>query len=278
VTLRGIDSYQIFALQNEYSNAEQITHSGIHGEYGLAANGGKMVYTTENIDGRTIWVSDYNGGNRIAVAEKARWPRISLNGKLVAFPGDTSGKDGIWLVGSDGGGLRQLTSARWDYPQVFSPDSKWIYYSHWEDSSFRTYRVPTTGGAPRRVSEIRQKLWDPSPDGQSLLVEYWDDANQWHWGLVSTSDGKLLQFLDLPRRTCYPAYMPAGDTIAYVDTRNGVSNVWKWPLKNGKPVQLTHFNAEEILSIAFTAEGRLFASRGHTTSEVLLIKSFQARN
>jgi hypothetical protein len=44
------------------------------------------------------------------------------------------------------------------------------------------------------------------------------------------------------------------------------------------PVQLTHFNAEEILSIAFTADGRLFASRGHTTSEVLLIKNFDARN
>jgi hypothetical protein len=39
-----------------------------------------------------------------------------------------------------------------------------------------------------------------------------------------------------------------------------------------------HFNAEEILSIAFTADGWLFAPRGHTTSEVLLIKNFQARN
>jgi Tol biopolymer transport system component len=95
---------------------------------------------------------------------------------------------------------------------------------------------------------------------------------------VSTSDGKLLQSLDLPRRSSDPAYIPAGDAVAYVDTRNGVSNVWKWPLKNGKPVQLTHFNAEEILSIAFTADGRRFASRGHTTSEVLLIKDFQARN
>jgi hypothetical protein len=43
-------------------------------------------------------------------------------------------------------------------------------------------------------------------------------------------------------------------------------------------VQLTHFNAEEILSIAFPADGRRFASRGHTTSEVLLIKNFQVRN
>jgi hypothetical protein len=51
VTLRGIGSYQIFALQNGDSNAEQITRLGIRGEYGLAGNGGKMVYTTEKVEG-----------------------------------------------------------------------------------------------------------------------------------------------------------------------------------------------------------------------------------
>jgi hypothetical protein len=66
--------------------------------------------------------------------------------------------------------------------------------------------------------------------------------------------------------------------IFHISYPDGVVSPITKDLDSYGSVQLTHFNAEEILSIAFTADGRLFASRGHTTSEVLLTRNFQARN
>jgi hypothetical protein len=66
--------------------------------------------------------------------------------------------------------------------------------------------------------------------------------------------------------------------IFHVSYPDGVVSRITNDLDSYGSVQLTHFNAEEILSIAFNADGRLFASRGHTTSKVLLINNFQARN
>jgi Tol biopolymer transport system component len=69
--------------------------------------------------------------------------------------------------------------------------------------------------------------------------------------------------------------MPSGDAVAYTETHDGVSNMWKMPLRGGPKVQLTHLDSEDILDETITPEGDLVMVRGHRTSTVVLIKNFR---
>src|SRR5687768_7389104 len=64
--------------------------------------------------------------------------------------------------------------------------------------------------------------------------------------------------------------------LTFVDTINGVSNIWSLPLDGGKPVQLTDFKTDQIFWFDFSRDGRQLAlSRGTQTSDVILIRDFR---
>jgi Tol biopolymer transport system component len=69
--------------------------------------------------------------------------------------------------------------------------------------------------------------------------------------------------------------MPSGAAVAYIETHDGVSNIWKLPLNGGPRSQLTHFDAENIFDETITPEGDLVMTRGHSTATVVLIKNFR---
>jgi hypothetical protein len=65
-------------------------------------------------------------------------------------------------------------------------------------------------------------------------------------------------------------------SLNYIDTINGVSNIWSLPLDGGKPVQLTDFKADQIFWFDFSRDGKQLAvSRGVQTSDVILIPDFR---
>lgn len=85
----------------------------------------------------------------------------------------TYGND-LWIVGSDGGDARRLTSFRGSetHPN-FSPDGKHIAFTGQYDGNTDVYIVSTEGGEPQRLT------WHPdndvvrgwSPDGQHVIFE-----------------------------------------------------------------------------------------------------------
>jgi hypothetical protein len=67
-----------------------------------------------------------------------------------------------------------------------------------------------------------------------------------------------------------------GRALNYIDTIDGVSNIWSLPLDGGKPVQLTDFKTDQIFWFDFSREGKQLAlSRGTQTSDVILIRDFR---
>jgi Tol biopolymer transport system component len=65
-----------------------------------------------------------------------------------------------------------------------------------------------------------------------------------------------------------------GKSLAYIDTRNGVSNIWLQPVDGGSAKQLTNFNAEQIFYFDWSQGGKNFAiTRGTITSDVISISS-----
>jgi Tol biopolymer transport system component len=76
----------------------------------------------------------------------------------------------------------------------------------------------------------------------------------------------------------YPPWQWSRDqqSLVYVETRNGVSNLWSQPLDGSAPKQLTNFQSDQIFSFSWSPDGsQLALSRGTSTSDVILIPNAQ---
>jgi hypothetical protein len=62
-----------------------------------------------------------------------------------------------------------------------------------------------------------------------------------------------------------------GKALTYIDTKDGVSNIWAQPLDGGPKKQLTHFKSDLIFKYAWSHDGKLALARGAKTSDVMLI-------
>jgi Tol biopolymer transport system component len=147
-----------------------------------------------------------------------------------------TGKANIWKIPSEGGTPVQVTDNYSDVP-VVSPDGKLIacYFRQIEDSPMKIGILPTQGGAPVQLLDI--------PSAATLTYPPF----QW------SHDGK---------------------SLVYVETRNGVSNLWSHPLDGSPPKQLTDFQSDQIFSFAWSRDGEQLAlARGTETSDVVLIRN-----
>jgi Tol biopolymer transport system component len=86
--------------------------------------------------------------------------------------------------------------------------------------------------------------------------------------------------LDLPRLSFTSApglrWTPDGRALTYIDTINGVSNIWSLPVDGGPPKQLTDFKTDQIFWFDFSRDGKQLAvSRGTQTSDVIVIRDFR---
>ena len=71
-------------------------------------------------------------------------------------------------------------------------------------------------------------------------------------------------------------WTPDGRALTYIDTINGVSNIWSLPLDGGPPKQLTDSKTDQIFWFDFSRDGKQLAlSRGTQTSDVILIRDFK---
>ena len=70
-------------------------------------------------------------------------------------------------------------------------------------------------------------------------------------------------------------WSPDGKSIAFVDDRDGVSNIWRQPVAGGPPQQITDFNDSYIFAFDWSRDGRLAAARGAINFDVVLITNFE---
>ena len=69
------------------------------------------------------------------------------------------------------------------------------------------------------------------------------------------------------------AWTVDGKALTYIDTKDGVSNIWAQPIDGGPKRQLTNFKADLIFNYAWSRDGKKLAlARGSKTSDVVLIR------
>ncbi|OQC41573.1 MAG: Prolyl tripeptidyl peptidase precursor [Acidobacteria bacterium ADurb.Bin051] len=123
-------------------------------------------------DSHTLTVHD------LLAMERLSEPQVSPDGTQVVFTVRSTdleanrGRTDLWLVGTDGQGLRQLTTdPAGDFGARWSPDGKTIYFLSTRSGSSQVWRLPVAGGEPQQVTDLPLDVANliVSPDGSRLV-------------------------------------------------------------------------------------------------------------
>ncbi|HEX3228364.1 MAG TPA: hypothetical protein VHQ95_05325, partial [Pyrinomonadaceae bacterium] len=98
----------------------------------------------------------------------------------------------------------------------------------------------------------------------------------WKLVLFPIDGGQPQQSFEVGATVELPMVMrwtPDGRAVTYIDTRNGVSNLWLQPVSGGPAKQLTNWTEQQIFSFAWSRDGkRIIVARGSRKDDIVLIR------
>jgi eukaryotic-like serine/threonine-protein kinase len=244
---------------------------------------GRIVYHSNASGSDDIWLVNVDGGNPKQLTANARindGPVVSPDGRHIVFYSDRTGAPHLWRMNIDGSDQRQLTyGAVGEQSPQFSPDGRWVVYRTAMGRP-TVWRIPADGGEPVQLTDKHSISPTVSPDSKMVAYYYSEDENApWRIAVAPLEGGEPLKTFDVSRSFSSPSLLRwthDGRAVAYLITRDGVSNIFAQPLDGGAPKQLTDFKAGRIFSFAFSRDGKQLAlSRGTVNSDVVLISNFK---
>ena len=200
-----------------------------------------------------------------ASAENVSWlryPAVSPDGKTVAF----SYKGDIYLVDSEGGEARQLTSnPAYDYSPVWSPDGRKLAFASDRYGNFDIFVISVDGGVPSRVTthSAKETPWTFTPDGKKILFTariqdpaesaLFPKSSMTELYSVDVNGGRYDQVLATPAEEV--SFIGKSGAFLYQDCKGG-ENIWRkhhtssitrdiWMYDGTRHTRLTSFEGED---------------------------------
>jgi serine/threonine protein kinase len=241
---------------------------------------GRIVFTsyrTENLD---LWITDVDGSNarQLTHGEGLNYyPSVSRDGRTIVFDSTRSGTDEIWKMDIDGGNPVQVTHNGFELFPKITPDGKSIVYQSWMRQGI--FKISLTGGEPIQLTPDPGFFPSVSPDGKLLAVAKIDRPPTMYLDILPLVGGPSIRQFDVP--VLGVAGIPLSWTrdskgVIFLDSRDGVDNLWLQPLAGGKPRQLTNFSSDRIYSFDWSANGKqLVVARGTSSSDIVLVSNFR---
>ena len=209
------------------------------------------------------------------------FPAVAKDGQSVVFVSNRTGHANIWKMDIDGGHQTQLTYGDADYRPLLSPDGNWLLYTRsLAHSNLGTLlKIGVNGNDPIPLS-TQVWLHDLSPDGKLLVLQTKAGS-----AVVPFTGGEPARMTNVPKTHTYlpegsppVLWSPDGSALTYVETTNGVSNIWSQPLSHGQlhgpAQQLTKFVSDLIFWFAWSHDGKQLAiCRGSVRSDVVLLSN-----
>lgn len=275
--------YVWVAPEGDAGRARRITsgRGGSNDYWGFSwTPDGRVVYVSTLSGNQDLWVmnADGSGQKQLTFDRAADFdPTVSPDGRHVVFASERSGKNKLWRIDIDGGNPTQLTKgAAADFLPNYSPDGRWVVYASDDTRGAALWRMPAGGGEPVRLTE-KLALWPSvSPDGR--LVACWHIDEQKRsvaLGVVPVEGGEPVKLFEVSLTANTWAeirWTPDGRGLTYIDSPEGVGNLWLQPLAGGPPRRLTDFKSDRIFRFDWSRDGRqLVCSRGAETNDVVLI-------
>ena len=278
------------APQGDASRARQISSGRYDGQLGLSwMPGGRIAYTSRESGLTDIWSMGQDGKDQkqlTAHAATNQAPWATPDGRYIIFTSTrrgalSRGLRNIWRMDTDGGNLKQLTEGPGDIYAKSSPDGRWVVFESTRSGRLRAWKVSIDGGEPVWLTDKTTLNPTVSPDGGLVACFYREDQPNApvKVAIIPFAGGDPVKVFDIQGSVNIAAglrWTLDGRTLTYIDTINGVSNIWSLPLDGGPPKQLTDFKADQIFWFDFSLDGKQLAvSRGTQTSDVILIRYFR---
>ncbi len=219
-----------------------------------------------------IWRVPVTGGRalRLTVHEGVEThPKISPDGKWIAFTGNYNGGTNVFVIPFDGGTPKQLTY----YPGTetvlgWSPDSKKVIFSANRTAYSRFYdelwQVSIDGRFPEKLPVDRGSTISFSPDGQKMTFNrhpmmfwWWKrykgtfNHDVWVYDFKKKSFQQLTSWIG---NDSWPMWGKDGK-IYFASERKGISNIFSLDPKTGKIVQITRHTDDGVQWPSMSADG-----------------------
>ncbi|MFC3199162.1 S41 family peptidase [Parapedobacter deserti] len=219
----------------------------------LSPDGSTVVFS----QGGDLWKADAGGGlaTRLTAMDGSEIkPRISPDGKWLAFSANQSGNYNVYLMPLQGGEVVQLTHHEGhDEVDGWSWDSSTIYFTSTRYNRYSAYKVTIKGGTAERLfGHYFNFIHDvaEAPSGELYFSDTWESKDQAHrkgykgpfnpdiqsYHPVS---GQYTQYTDYPGKDMWPTIDRQGNVYFVSDESNGEYNLYT--LKDGKKTRLTNF-------------------------------------
>jgi Tol biopolymer transport system component len=149
----------------------------------ISPDGRRVTFTSTRSGEHEIWAADVTGANAVMLTSMAAnpgWPRWSPDGRQIAFHSNPEGNGAVFIVPSEGGKGRNLTSdpSTTNAFASFSRDGQWVYFtSNRTGQRDMVWKVPVGGGAPVQVSPGFGMMGIESPDGRHVYYVETESAN-----------------------------------------------------------------------------------------------------
>ncbi|GAB2719812.1 hypothetical protein [Kitasatospora kifunensis] len=238
-----------------------------HFDVDPSARGGLLVFTSLRDEPKPqVYLRDESGAVRkLTTGMDTADPSLTPDGKAVVFdalePGGQNGQlqRDLWLVNSDGTGLRRLTdtSSNETHPTV-SPDGQWIAYDCDADPAhIQVFVMPLAGGASRQITTVTtgsaiDPAWNPVNDDahREQIVYTWDQGGTVGPSLRLTSptggDRAFFPGTGSTWQSGSAAWLPDGSGVLFVSpnksdgTLTATQNVYRAPTCSCTPPQLVY--------------------------------------
>ncbi len=206
------------------------------------------------VHGDDIWSVPAQGGvaRRLTFHEGSeRYPRISPDGKLIAFTGEYDGNTDVYVMNVDGGDLRRVTWHPGDDEVIGwrATDGKILFRS--SRSSFERFQrlfLVNPDGSGLEELPLPEAAWGSfSPDGKQIVyTRVATEDRTWKryrgglapdlylYDFTTKQDRRLTDF---PGTDAFPLWI--GDAIYFNSDRDGVLNIYRLDPATGKTEQIT---------------------------------------
>jgi tricorn protease len=196
-------------------------------------------------------------------------PKISPDGKWVAFSSTQYGNPDVYIMPLAGGAIRQLTfHDSFDYVESWSWNSQTVYFASGAQNDGTAYTIDINGGTPKRIfqhffNRIHNVVEHPNT-GELFFNNTWESDNQAYRKGYKGAFNPDIQSYNLKTQTykrytdylgkdLWPTIDRSGKLYFSSDEGNGNYNLYT--LDNGKKVALTQFG-EAIKRPQVSANGQ----------------------
>ncbi|GLC23500.1 S41 family peptidase [Roseisolibacter agri] len=213
-----------------------------------------------------VWVVERAGGNARRLTSfqgETTNPKLSPDGRWVAFSAEYGGNTDVYVVPVQGGQPKRLTwHASPDQVQGWTPDGAAIVFASNRATAAPTaaprfWTVPAAGGPEAAMPMPRAFQGKISPDGKRVAYRMnnsWDDERRNYRG----GQNRPIWIMDLASHTVEtPTWTDSkdidpvwlGSSVYFISDRDGVQNVWAYDGKDRPLRQLTRFTDFDVKTL-----------------------------